>query len=226
MKKKIDYILYGVLFLAIGVIVIGNLLNFWNIDLLFKGWWALFIIIPSVFDIIKRGISFGNTFTLGIGVILLLMMQEYISRDILWQVIIAFGFILLGLYLIIRFAFGKKPDWSKYSNFNNSENEFAIFGSFAPNYNGKEFNGLKCSIVFSGGEIDLRNAIIKENCSINCDTVFGGTEILLPDNVNCEILGGSIFGGLDNKLSSRPVNPENPTVKIYAHCVFGGIEIK
>ena len=41
-------ILWGIFFEALGVVIGLNALNITSIDLLFKGWWTLFIIIPSV----------------------------------------------------------------------------------------------------------------------------------------------------------------------------------
>ena len=54
----------------------------------------------------------------------------------------------------------------------------------------------------------------------SADTPF---EKIAIDNVNVEIKSTSLFGGVTNKVE----NKENqPTIKIRAFCLFGGVEVK
>ena len=40
--------LAGIALVVVGMIIAGNALGWWNVSLFFRGWWTLFIIIPSV----------------------------------------------------------------------------------------------------------------------------------------------------------------------------------
>ena len=51
-NKKIE-IIWGIALLLVGVILILNLSGITNTDVFFKGWWTLFIIVPSIIGIIK-----------------------------------------------------------------------------------------------------------------------------------------------------------------------------
>lgn len=45
MQNKKNIIL-GIILIALGIIFGGNALNLFSINVFFKGWWTLFIIIP------------------------------------------------------------------------------------------------------------------------------------------------------------------------------------
>ena len=52
--KKISNVLWGLLFIVIGIIWILNVTEIVNINLFFRGWWTLFIIVPSIFGIVEK----------------------------------------------------------------------------------------------------------------------------------------------------------------------------
>ena len=45
--KKFSQILWGLAFIALGIILILNVTQVTDIDLFFDGWWTLFIIVPN-----------------------------------------------------------------------------------------------------------------------------------------------------------------------------------
>ena len=71
-------------------------------------------------------------------------------------------------------------------------------------------------------ECDLRNAIIEKDEVIKATAIFGGIDILVPDNVNVKVDSNSIFGSVDNKTKAHT---DAPTLYISAICLFGGIDI-
>lgn len=52
MKKT--NILWGLVFIILGVIFGLNALEITNINIFFSGWWTLFIIVPSFIDLFKK----------------------------------------------------------------------------------------------------------------------------------------------------------------------------
>jgi len=46
-NSKTTNIIVGLIFLSLGIILFGNNLKLWDINLFFDGWWTLFIIVPS-----------------------------------------------------------------------------------------------------------------------------------------------------------------------------------
>ena len=53
--KRISDIMWGLIFIIIGVILGGNALDIFNINLFFDGWWTLFIIVPTFIGLVKIG---------------------------------------------------------------------------------------------------------------------------------------------------------------------------
>lgn len=78
---------------------------------------------------------------------------------------------------------------------------------------------------FWRGKLNLRNCKIKEDVVINSTSIFGGVDILVPDDINIKLISTNIFGGVDNKVK-REVNPKFKTIYINATNIFGGTDIK
>ena len=77
--------------------------------------------------------------------------------------------------------------------------------------------------IFGGIDLDLKNANIVEDKIINATSVFGGINILVPENINIQVKSTSIFGGVNNKTKNKE---EQPTIYVKAFCLFGGVDIK
>lgn len=93
MKNKVLDFLTGLSIVAIGLAFLGESLGFWNVKL-FDGWWTLFLIVPSVINIVKNGFKILNSITLFIGVSLLLKAQG-VFRDV------NSGLLLFSIILIV-----------------------------------------------------------------------------------------------------------------------------
>lgn len=227
--KKVQGIMWGIVLIALGVILGGNALNWWNIDLFFDGWWTLFIIVPCTIGLItEKGERIGNLAGIIAGVLLLLACQDVISFDVLWKMVLPIVVISIGIILICKNLFNKKFDKEINKLNENLKNEDAIGAVFSGqniNFAGEEFKGKTVGAVFGGLKLDLRKAIIKKDVVINAKAYFGGIDILVPDDVVVKIKSNSIFGGITNKKDSTP-DGKVPTIYINGTAIFGGVEIK
>ena len=224
MRKKVSNTIIGLVFVAFGIAFLGTILDWWG-SIFFDGWWTLFIIIPCVISTISTGIQIGNLVGIGVGVVLLLSAQDVLDGDITWKILTPVVFILIGIGIIFRsFKPRKAFDYSN-PNAPLNENATAIFGGSEPNFKNQEFKGINSSAIFGGVDLNLKTAIITQDCEINCTAIFGGIDIVLPPNVKCKLINTSILGGVDNKFTSSE-NPDAPTVTINATCILGGMDIK
>lgn len=224
MRKKISNALIGIIFIIFGIAFLGSTLDWWG-SIFFDGWWTLFIIIPGVISIISTGVQVGNLVGIGVGVILLLSAQDVIDSDITWKILIPVILILVGVAIILKSIKPDKVHISADTNDSNRKNATAFFGGSEPNFSNQEFKGINCSAVFGGVDLNLKTAIITEDCEIACTAIFGGIDIVLPPNVKCKLTNTSVLGGVDNKFKSSE-DPNAPTVTINTTCIFGGLEIK
>ena len=68
-----------------------------HINVLFEGWWTMFIIIPSICGLLGNKDKTGPAIGLGVGVLLLLAEQNVIDWDMFWKIGLAVLVIALGL---------------------------------------------------------------------------------------------------------------------------------
>ena len=226
MRNKVSNGLWGLLFILAGVAFLGNAYDWWDFNLFFSGWWTLFIIIPCAVSIIRHGFNTGSIIGLGIGVILLLSAQDVLSYVSIWKLIVPLILVAIGLSIIFGGTFNRfTHEQIKIPNRTGNPDYTAIFCANAPNYQNEVFTGCTTSAIFGAVELNLKNAIINEDCIINASAIFGGIDIFLPPNVNVKVNSTPIFGGVDNKaMPTIAINA--PTVYINATCIFGGIDIK
>ena len=214
MKRK-ENLIWGVVFIIIGLIIGLKVLGIINIDIFFDGWWSLFIIIPSTISIVKNIRDIGAYIWLVIGVALLLSAQEILDMEIVGKLIFPAVLVAIGIGMIFKD--------SKLEKEKENEEYYATFSGEKLNFEGDTFNGASLNAIFGGIDLNLKKADIKNETNINTTSVFGGINIFVPDNVNVEIKSTSLFGGVTNKVE----NKENqPTIKIRAFCLFGGVEVK
>jgi predicted membrane protein len=80
--------------------------------------------------------------------------------------------------------------------------------------------------VFGGAELDLREARLESHeVTIDVKAVFGGVDIVVPDDVIAIVDGTAVFGGFDDKVSTNQPATGAPVVRIGGKAVFGGVSV-
>lgn len=226
--KKFGNILWGVVLIVIGAIFGLNAIGITHINIFFKGWWTLFIIVPSFIELFKSDNKMWSFIWLVIGIVLLLCAQSILSFSLIGKLIFPFILVMLGISIIFKDTFNKKVA-EKIRTLNSNKGEFeefcATFGSQQSNFSGQEFNGANLDAIFGSVELDISKAIIKKDQVINANSIFGGIEITVPTGVNIKVKSTPIFGGVSNKANTE-YNESLPTIYINGVALFGGVEIK
>lgn len=224
MKDK-GNLLWGLLLIVIGLIIGLNSLGITNISLFFDGWWTLFIIVPSIIDIVKEPAKTGNYLWLVLGIVLLLCAQEILSFEIVGKLIFPAILVVIGLSLVLKDKIGAKvKEKIKTLNQDGLEEYYATFSGQEINPKGEEFKGASLNAIFGGIDLNLSEVHIQKDTLINVTSVFGGVDIKVPANVNVKVQSTSLFGGIDNKVKKYTENL--PTIYVKAFCLFGGADIK
>lgn len=222
MRRRIGNVLWGIFFLLIGIGIAGNIFGAWEFFLFFHGWWTLFIIIPSFISIFSNGPRIGNMLGLTIGMLLLACVRGYMEWEVLWKLLVPLVFIIIGLGMVLRNIIsvgGRRvtiPNGSKIE-------ETVVFSSrrFVIE---DVFYGMDADAIFGGVTVDLRQAKITQDVSMNLTAVFGGVDVLLPAGVRAVLSDTSLFGGCSN--SRRNGDEGTAIVYINAMALFGGVEVK
>lgn len=227
--KKTSNLIWGLLFILIGLFIGLNTLDIVSFNIFFDGWWALIIIIPCLIGLINNEDKTGDIIGLLIGVALLLNAQGIISFDIIWKLAAPLILVIIGLSIILKDNKDSKTN-VVIKKINSNDNEktsvCSTFSSQNIKLNKEKINNLELNAIFGGIEYDLRNGVIKEDIVINATAIFGGIDIIVPDDVNVKIKSTSIFGGASNKKQLMDDKEKKHTIYINASCVFGGVDIK
>lgn len=222
--KKINSILWGIIFVAAGVLLALNAFDILSFELFFDGWWTLFIIVPCTVSLFTERDKLGSLIGIAVGVILLLWRQEILDISMIWKLLLPIAIILIGVRLIFGSIFDKKAAsaMAKIQSPNRKIGN-AIFCGCDMNCNGESFEGAEITAVFGGATCDLRGAYFPGDCAITATAVFGGIDILVPPHVTVKVDSTSIFGGVENKAMTTG---GSVTLYIKATCIFGGLDVK
>ena len=224
--KNYKSIIWGSILILVGLILALNEFGLTNINIFFKGWWTLFIIIPSFINLFVDKDKTGSLIGVLIGVLLLLSIRNIIDLNILWKLIIPIILVCIGFSLISKNMFDKNVSKKikELNSKNNNDGYCSTFSSQKINID-EEFMGTNLDAIFGGIELDLRNSNIKKDVVINTTAIFGGIDIFVPDNVKVKIKSTSIFGGVSDKKNNKS-SDKSPVIYVNATCLFGGVDIK
>ena len=229
--KQIKPIIWGIAIIALGLIFGGNALGLFSLDIFFDGWWTLFIIIPGVVSLITDQDKIMSLGFIAVGVILLLAAQDVFSYDVAWKVILAVFLVAVGLSIIIKNIFHNKNDQEVAKKIEEAkkdsktmDSQMAVFSGTDRVYNDETFQGSNLVAVFGGAKLNLKKAKFTKDTVIKAFTLFGGIDIIVPDDVKVKLKSGFIFGGFSDDRKN-PSEKGKHTIYIDAAGGFGGVSI-
>jgi predicted membrane protein len=195
--------------------------------------WKVLLICIGLIHLVKHDFKrFGGYVMILIGGVFILndITDIQINTKFIWPVLI----ILFGVSIIYKnLTRGKKKDRTVFldEEVDISDEEFlesnAIFGAVDKSIVSKDFKGAKVNSYFGGTELNLTKADIVKSATIETNTVFGGTSIIVPSGWEIRSEITSIFGGVEDKRPVVDMDSETGKVLVLrGNCVFGGIEIQ
>lgn len=222
--KKTFGIVFGVLLVAAGVIYALDILGIASVNVSFDGWWTLFIIIPSIYGIFTDKDKFPSLTGFAVGILLLLAARGILDYDVVWQLLLTLIIIFIGLKLIIKTLRPIKKTSTE--TFNGTVNRMSAFSSKKIEFKDKDFKEAKIGALFGGTVCNLIGTKIENGSRLDILCVFGGADIIVPENINIKINTFCLFGGISDKRIVKN-SAENPvTLTINGFCMFGGADIK
>ena len=235
MKKDYSALIWGLLFVAVGIIFGGNALNIWHVDVFFPGWWTLFLIIPGLISMVRYGFNWGSGILVIIGLVLMFDALDIIDDVIVWKLIFPLVLVAVGISIIASFFRGgtkkniEADEYSKSKSYKYDSTQYprytAILGGGDYKNNTEDLKGIVAEAILGGLSIDLRDAKITEDIVLELTAVLGGIDIFIPDNVRVEIISGvPVLGGFEHKINRNAIS--GPKVRIKYTAVLGGIEVK
>lgn len=226
--KRFGNILWGIVFILLGLIWGSNALGITDINLFFDGWWTLFIIVPCFIGLFKERSKTGNIIGLFVGIVLLLCCQRIIDFNTIWKLMIPAILVIIGLSFIFKDTVNRKinQEIKRLNEKQTNANVYcATFSEQNVRFDNQEFDGADLTAVFGSVKCDLTTAVITKDIVINASAIFGGIDIFVPNDVVVKTKSVPIFGGVSDR-TVKSKNENAPIVYINAQSVFGGVEIK
>jgi predicted membrane protein len=215
----------GIALIIVGVLFLLDKFTALNFGGILSEWWPAIFIIIGLIKLQGQDRGAGLIFIL-IGALLLLTIHDIVEWNSIWR-LWPLILIFIGLSMIFK---GRRSKW-KLTNESTTGDEYihsnAVFGGSERTVTSQNFKGGEAMALFGGVELDMRQAKISaDGCKIHATALFGGIEIIVPDDWNVIITGTPIFGGIDSK--SRRKSDASSGKDVYIHCTvaFGGVEIK
>ncbi len=153
--------------------------------------------------------------------LILLGLSALTGLGFLLRFFIALVFIVLG----IRILTGKREFFEQTTEFEaDSLNEVYVFTGVNKKITSTDFSGGKVTLVFAGGQMDLRGVKTKtKDISLEIVVVFGGGKLLVSKNWKVNTEGLTMLGGVDNKTA--PAKEPTVTLNLKGSVILGGLEI-
>ena len=223
--KQASRVMWGVVLVALGVIYALNALNITDIDLFFKGWWTLIIIIPSFISILTDNDKTGGVIGLTAGLVLLLACRGFVDFKMIGKLAIPALIVFIGLELIFKDAFNKKTKEAMKSIKESGPIKTctAILTRKQDDCTDTSFGGADYTALLGTVESDISKAYYEKDVIIRAKNVLGNVNITVPNGVNVEVTCHALFGGVTNPVVNSPEN--EITIYVKAYCLLGGVEI-
>jgi hypothetical protein len=203
----------------LGMVEARHFFRFWPIALILVG-------LSRVLQSRGSGGSGGRGFgfiLIFVGTWLLLAKLGVADLDthLLWPALI----LLLGLNLLFREVFRHRRALPGTDAADHIEG-FALLGSVKRVSGSQSFVGGSATAVLGSCEIDLRQSLLAgQGAEIDVFTVFGGVELIVPDDWEIVLAGTAILGAFEDSTRQIP-GPRTPRLVIRGLAVMGGVEVK
>ena len=226
--EKLNRILWGLVFIVLGIVIALNALDIINFNIFFNGWWTFIIIIPcfiGLFDGTKEG-KLGNIIGILVGVVLLLVAQGLLRFDIVFKLFIPAVLVIIGLYLLFGNVFRSKVTDKLRELKKESGNGEAICATFSEQFvtkNDEKFESANIDAIFGSVVLDLTKAKIKDEAVVTVSAIFGGVDIIVPKDVEVKVKSTPIFGGISNRCKTKDAKK---IIYVDALALFGSVDIK
>lgn len=103
----------------------------------------------------------------------------------------------------------------------------AVMGGHSPKGRIRLADTTNVVAVMGGCELDLRNAEIDgDEVVINCFSLMGGIEIIVPEGISVDFSALPLLGGTECTINPDvPIIPGSPRVIVRALAIMGGVEV-
>lgn len=212
---------FGLILVIFGTGFLLHQLNVIDFIYILKMWWPVLFIWIGITQLMNRTQASSTTGFIFIIIGGFLLANKWTTINIT-SFIIPFILILIGIVIVLTPLYRRRK-----AEQHDTINSNVIFSGDKIRAESTQLRGGNISAIFGGSEIDLRDCQLSEDgASIDVFTMFGGVNIIVPQNVHVNIKGIRIFGGWSDRTGKiKDAAEKIPTLTIHCTAIFGGVEI-
>lgn len=228
MRHRRPGVAFGILVLALGVILLLDRQGILNAADIFPFFWPAVFLFGGLMVLVRSNASgarvWGGILTAA-GILLFLDRLGYahFSFHALWPLVL----IGIGLTLVWRTLEGSTGGPSAPAA--NLVNQFAAFGGGELKNDAKDFRGGEVLTIMGGYQVDLRKASIAASPAIlHANAMFGGIEIRVPRTWRVILDGLPLLGGYTDETEHPEAASGTPVQELVVRgfAMFGGVAVK
>ena len=208
----------GLVLVALGVFGILDATGTLDSSETIDRWWPVAIIgLGLIGMLVERRISLGPVIVVVVGFLFLADQQAWTDEDLFGPVLlVAIGLLVLSGLRRHRPAEGE-----------HRESSVAMFGGTKIKDRSEHFTHADVSAIFGGATLDLREAHVDREASVDAFALFGGVDVVVPKEWRVALGGTPILGGCEDKTEGDgELSADAPVLRVNATAILGGVDVK
>ena len=219
MEKKFNIVTFILLDLYIITALILSLCT--KINIFFKGWYLLLILIPCISRLLFYKSRINSLMALASIIVVYLTIINKLEFNKCFIILICIGIITIGMNVVINSIF--VPD---YYTFNRDTRFYwSLFSETKEVVSNVKFNGCTIWSIFGSTTLNLYQSKIEDNSVIKVVSIFGSTNVMVKENTNIILKSINIFGDSKN-LVPESKNKKSKNVYIKSKSIFGSFRVR
>jgi hypothetical protein len=210
--------LLGIVLLVLGLVFLLDRTGAVDAGTVIADWWPALVVLAGALAFADRPPRpIAATVLVIVGLVLLAITTGFVDPDVM-RILGPLALVGLGAWLITGRRVGRSAVDS-----GDAVNVTVLFSGNELVNTSPDFTGGSLTAVFGGIDLDLLRATPTPDAQLDATALFGGVELMVPDDWRVIVDGPAIFGGFTNRAD--PVDPR-ATLRVRALVMFGGIDIK
>jgi predicted membrane protein len=219
MNRQLSRSIVGIAIIGMGVLALLNALNITSFNYLFDTWWPLLVVLAGVLILTNHPRQFLWPMVIILFGVLLQLRELSIITFNVWSLVWPAIIITFGASILINRSASHKNVRKK-----DLDDTSALLGGNSIKNESKDYKGGSASAIMGGVEIDLREAVIKDEATLNVFAFWGGITLKVPEGWKVTSKITPVAGGVD--IKTKPADKGAPILYLVGDVVMGGVEVK
>lgn len=201
----------GLVLLALGVFGILDATDVLDSGAAVGRWWPVALVgLGLVAMAAQRRVSLGPVVITLAGLVLLMGSLGWATGDVLWPTVL----VCAGIAVLVGLR-----------RHHGTRTPVAVFGGTTTRERTQHLRHADVSAIFGGATLDLRQAQVDSEASIDAFALFGGVEVLVPEGWRVSVGGLPFMGGIVDKTENDGLSDDAPVLTVNGTALFGAVEI-